>query len=444
MSTAVQGLQDLAGWAAAALAAGDAPDWLLASRGSAQAHTETLPLPNQKSEAWRYTSIEPLLRQGFAPVTEVPAVAPAVIERLALLGDDSVRLVLINGRFMPALSRFDGLPDGVTLGSLKTLGDAGYPLARARLLQASADSGPLFTALNTAGWQDGLLLHLKAGVLLSLPLEIIHLSVAGEAPHVAQSRHVIEIEDGGHASIVERYVSLDDPSYCNNVVLEIELGTGASLLHTRMQEEGAQGFHVASIYLTQGANSDYRAVNFAAGAQWSRTDINVAFAGSGANCDLNGVYLTGDKQLTDFHINVTHGVPGCTSKERFRGIVHGRGRAVFDGRIFVAKDAQQTDAQLSNDNLLLSRNGEVDTKPWLEILADDVKCSHGTTVGQLDEQMVFYLRSRGIPESEARQLLCLGFAGEILDTLELPALREHAEDIVKTRLGQVGGESVAA
>ncbi|MGF1643137.1 MAG: Fe-S cluster assembly protein SufD [Thiotrichales bacterium] len=444
MSTPVDSLQRLTGWAAAAVAAGDAPDWLRAARGEALADAEALPLPNQKSEAWRYTSIEPLLRQAFQPVTQTPEVALGEANGYALLGEDSLRVVLVNGRFAPELSRLAAVPDGVTLGSLKSLSEAGVPIARAVLTKTKTDAGNVFTSLNRAGWQDGLLLHLRAGVLLGQPLEVLHLSLGGDAPHVAQSRHTIELEAGAHASIVERYVAMDEGSYCNNSMLEIALGEGASLVHTRLQEESAQGFHIAGIDLRQHANSEYRAVHFAAGAQWSRTDINVAFLGPDADCDLNGVYLTGDKQLTDYHINVTHDVPGCTSKERFRGIVYGRGRAVFDGRIFVQKDAQKTDAQLSNDNLLLSRNGEVDTKPWLEILADDVKCSHGTTVGQLDEQMVFYLRSRGIPEPEARQLLCLGFAGEVLDALEFPALREHAEDIVRTRLSQVVGDTATA
>jgi Fe-S cluster assembly protein SufD len=181
---------------------------------------------------------------------------------------------------------------------------------------------------------------------------------------------------------------------------------------------------LSSLYLSQQAQSHYQGTTLAFGSAWARTEYHTRFEQEGAACELNGLYTVGDGQLTDFHLDVQHSVPGCVSREQFKGVLYGKGRAVFDGRILVDKQAQHSDAQLTNDNLMLTRNAEVDTKPQLEIYADDVKCSHGTTIGQLDPQQVFYLRSRGIDETAARKILCLGFAGEVLDSIEVPALRD--------------------
>ncbi len=433
MSTAKPGIERLASWAGATLATGDEPDWLAVRRERARSDARIAALPTQKSEAWRYTNIEPLLQQQFTPAGSVDAqVDPAALARLGLL-PDAWRAVLVNGKFISAVSALDGLPQGVTVGSLKVFSRKNPELARRYMAAAAAEGSRLFVTLNEAGWEDGFVLHVPAGVILTRPVEIVHFTTDTV---LAQSRHLVVLEAGARAQLVERYTGNAPASYCNNGVLEIVVEDGANLSHVRLQEDGPQAFHIAGVYLRQLAESQFAGVHCGLGAQWSRTDIDVTFTGEGATCELGGIFLAGEKQLTDYHVSVDHALPRCASQERFRGIVHGRGRAVFDGRVLVRKDAQKTDAQLSNNNLLLSRHGEIDTKPTLEILADDVKCSHGTTVGQLDEQMIFYLRSRGIAEAEARQLLCLGFVGEVLDAIAHPAVREHAEGLVRTGLGQ--------
>jgi Fe-S cluster assembly protein SufD len=281
---------------------------------------------------------------------------------------------------------------------------------------------------------DGLILLLERGAVVERPIELIHLSVGMDEPRIAQPRHVVSLADGAQAELIERYVSLGDSLYCTNSLLEISLGRDAVLKHRRIQLESPNAFHIAGLYLNQGDNSHYDGVSLGLGAAWARTDLVVRFQGEHAECDLRGLYLAGDKQLTDYHVDVRHDLPNCVSHENFKGIVYGKGRAVFDGLVYVAPDAQKTDAAMSNRNLMLSQNAEVDTKPQLEIYADDVKCSHGTTVGQIDPEMLFYLRSRGISAGLARRMLCLGFAGEIIDALGNEVLEQHVAEQVGERL----------
>jgi Fe-S cluster assembly protein SufD len=409
--------------------------WLSAKRGAALDLVHASGVPTAKQEGWRYTGLKPLLEQGFVQeAEEVTALAPEDIEDLLIPGLNAHRVVLANGRLVPSLSWVDGLPAGVRAGGLHALIESDPDLLRERLGRVAGEGAHVFAALNTAGMDDGFVLLLDPGARVERPIEIIHLSLGMDEPRLAQPRHLVDLGQGAAATLIERYVSLGESLYCTNSVLELSLGDQAELTHYRVQQESPRAFHIAGVYLSQGAGSRYHGVNVGLGAAWSRTDLVVRFAAPGAQCDLDGLYLTGDGQVMDFHLDVRHEVPGCASRESFRGILYGKGRAVFDGRVYVARDAQKTDAQLSNRNLVLSRNAEVDTKPQLEILADDVKCSHGTTVGQLDPQSLFYLRSRGIPLNQARRMLCLGFAGEVLDALSLEPLRGYVAAEVGRRL----------
>ena len=255
---------------------------------------------------------------------------------------------------------------------------------------------------------------------------------------MTQIRNIITLGVGTKVTLVERFIGTDQDQYFHNNLSDILLAEGASLKHYRVQDESPEAYHLSNLSIAQQKNSRYYSSHMAFGAAWSKTDININFKDEGAKCLLNGLYVVGDQQLTDFHIDVRHSVPACTSKEHFKGILYGKGRAVFDGHILVDKQAQHTDAQLSNDNLMLTRDAEVDTKPQLEIYADDVKCAHGTTVGQIDPQQLFYMRSRGLSETTAYKLLCLGFAGEIIDSIEEKILSEH----VSKKLVQILDEQV--
>ncbi|WP_082673806.1 Fe-S cluster assembly protein SufD [Thiohalocapsa sp. ML1] len=423
-----------AAWLPAAVPAGE-PDWLTTARSAAAARVASASVPTNKSEDWRYTGLRALLEQGFTPVDEpLTALLPDDIEDVLLPGLDAHRVVFVNGRFAPQLSVLEGLPAGLRIGGLRATLAEDPDALREVLTAVAGDGAHVLTALNTAGFDDGLVLLAARGVQVEKPIELLNLSVGLDEPRVAQPRHVVALGDAAQVTLIERYLSLGDALYCNNVLLELDLGRDAVLRHRRIQIESPSAFHVSGVYLRQGANSRYDGINIGMGGRWSRTDLVMRFGGERAECDLKGLYLAGDQQLIDYHLDVRHELPRCTSRENFKGIVYGKGKAVFDGLVYVAKDAQQSDAELSNRNLLLAPSAEVDTKPQLEIYADDVKCSHGTTVGQIEPEMLFYLRSRGIAEGLARRMLCLGFAGEIIDALGSAAIVEHVADAVGRRL----------
>jgi len=409
--------------------------WLDAARRDALKRVREQGVPTMKQEAWRYTSLKPLTEHPFTVSTEVlTAVEQEDLDEVLLPGLKAHRAVLINGRFMPHLSELDELPAGARAGGLRAILEADPDALEGRLNRLPGDDADIFSALNTAGLDDGFVLLLDEGVKVEQPIELIHLSVGMDEPRVTQPRHLVDLASGAEARLIERYVSLGDSLYCTNSLLELTLADGATLEHARVQLESANAYHITGLYLRQAEGSRYRGVNIGLGGAWARTDLVVRFSGQDADCELKGLYLAGDRQVMDYHLDVHHAVPGCTSREDFKGILYGKGRAVFDGNVRVAVDAQKTDAHLSNRNLLLSRNAEVDTKPQLEILADDVKCSHGTTVGQIEPEMLFYLRSRGIAAPLARRMLCLGFAGEIIEALDCEPLREHVADAVGRRL----------
>jgi Fe-S cluster assembly protein SufD len=416
-------------------AASAAPSWLRAERDGALARIKAQGVPNTKSEGWRYTGLRTLMEQGFQPVDEpVAALLPEDIEELLIPGLDAHRVVIVNGRYSPHLSDLGDLPSGVRVGSLSETLAQDADALEGLLTRIAGDGSHVFASLNTVGMDDGLVLLLDRGAILERPIELIHLSVGMDQPRVAQPRHLVRLGDGAQAELIERYLSLGDSLYCTNALVEMELGRDSMLKHRRVQIESVNAFHLTGLYLLQGQNSRYAGVNISLGGAMARTDLVTRFAGEHAECDLQGLYLAGDKQLVDFHLDVRHNLPNCTSRENFKGILYGKGKAVFDGLVYVARDAQKTDAAMSNRNLVLSQNAEIDTKPQLEIYADDVKCSHGTTVGQIEPEMLFYLRSRGISASLARRMLCLGFAGEIINALGNEPLQEYVAEHVGQRL----------
>jgi Fe-S cluster assembly protein SufD len=409
--------------------------WLETQRSEARAQFESLGFPHRRQEAWRYSSVEGLLEHPFMPAGgAISAAHQADIQALLRPLADSHRLVVANGRVVPALSRLDGLPSGVRVQSLRDALNSDPEQLSAWLGQAAGPAQHAFSALNSAMLDDGMLLHVAAGCHIDKPIEVVFVGLAAETPVIAQPRSLVVVEDGARATLVERYLSPHEPLYFTNTLLEVLLGADAELDHYRLQDESAKAYHVGSLQVQQARDSRYTATCLALGSAWSRTECKVDFSAPGASAELKGLYLVGDRRLADFHLDVRHAFPDCASRENFKGIVLGRGRAVFDGRILVEKDAQRSDAQLSNSNLLLSPNAEVDTKPQLEIYADDVKCSHGTSVGQLDPQQIFYLRSRGIAEAEARNMLCLGFAGEILDGCSVDGLQQQVQARLSERL----------
>lgn len=418
---------------------GESPAWLVHTREQASQAINTLPLLDRKLEAWRYTSIESLLNQQFqhpsgpAETHDLQASVSDLQQQDInhhLIADlDAYRLVLVNGRYVPHLSSLQDLPAGVTLDSLRSVLSTDPDMLATWFGRTAVHTENVFTALNTALVNDGVFLHIDSRVELDRPIEIIYLAGGDEHSLLMQPRNLIVMDEGARATLIERFVSDKDASYFQNYLAEIVVGNNASLHHYRVQDESRQAYHLSSVYLSQQAQSHYHGTTLAFGAAWNRTEYHTRFKQEGARCILNGLTTVGDQQLSDFHLDVRHSVPACVSREKFKGVLYGKGRAVFDGYILVDKQAQYSDAELTNDNLLLTRNAEVDTKPQLEIYANDVKCSHGTTVGELDPEQVFYLRSRGIDEKTARGMLCLGFAVDIIDTIHVPAL--HRDTVTK-------------
>ncbi len=414
-------------------------DWLTPIRERGAQGVARMPLPTRKDEAWRYTPLGFLDENDFRPSTAgaPDALQLSDISGLLLTGFEGDRLVFVNGHLAPGLCALSGEPDGVEVSALAGgLGEVSQEL-RGHLGRI-AEERHVFSALNAALMSDGAVIRVPPGVLRDRPIEILHISVGSQAPGLSHPHHLIVLEKDARAEIIERYCSLGDNAHFNNVTIEVALGAGSELAHARSQEEGPNARHLSDLQVRLGERSRYRLVLAALGGAWSRSDVRVTFEGEGANAELDGLMLAGDKQLNDVHLDIRHEVPNCSSRETFKGILDGRGRVVFDGRILVARDAQKTDARLSNDNLMLSRSAEVDTKPQLEIFADDVQCSHGTTVGELDGDMLFYLRSRGIPQVQATRILCQGFAQEVLDRFDNPALRERASEQLAARLMQKG------
>jgi len=414
-----------------------APQWLQLAREDAIQAATRLPPHNRQHEAWRYTSIEGLLRTSFAGDEQRHQQNQATVDDLLLPDFDSYRVVLVNGQFSAELSTYGDLPPGVRLESLRTALTTDPDLLATWFGSIANHSESIFSALNTALINDGFFIHIDDNVELQRPIEVIYLNISEEQQLMMQPRNLVVLQPGATATLVERFVGTTASRYFHNNLTEISLQQNAALKHYRLQDESRDAWHLSSIYVDQQSHSDYQGVTLAFGGAWARTEYHIDFDHEHAACGLSGLYTVGDKQLTDFHLTVKHRVADCRSREQFKGILYGGGRAVFDGHILVDKDAQRSDAQLSNDNLMLTRNAEVDTKPQLEIYADDVKCSHGTTIGQLDPQQLFYMRSRGINETTARSMLCQGFAQEIISQVDLQPLREHATERLVDSLKRV-------
>ena len=430
-------------WFEQQLAAGRAhklpqtPQWLKLAKQDAIGAAAQLPLHNRQHEAWRYTSIEGLLRTSFAGDTLAHQHSQAAVDELLLPDFDSHRMVLINGQFNAQLSTLADLPPGVRLESLRTALATDPDLLATWFGGIANHSESIFSALNTALINDGFFLLIDQDVELQRPIEVVYVNTSEDQQLMMHPRNLVVLQPGAKATLVERFVGASPSRYFHNNLTEISLQHSAALKHYRLQDESRDAWHLSSIYVDQQSHSDYRGVTLAFGGAWARTEYHLDFDHEHATCGLSGLYTVGDKQLTDFHLTVKHRVADCRSREQFKGILYGEGRAVFDGHILVDKDAQRSDAQLSNDNLMLTRNAEVDTKPQLEIYADDVKCSHGTTIGRLDPQQLFYMRSRGIDEATARSMLCQGFAAEIIEQINLRPLREHATERVGDSLKRV-------
>ena len=415
-----------------------APPWLKQIREGAIARFAELGFPTTKQEEWRFTSVAPIVEMPFThPASRTPHLAAREIESF-LIGTGP-RVVLVDGRYAPQLSSPAGQSGGVQVGSLASAvadGPSGE-LAREHLSRHARWHDSVFAALNTAFLADGAFVHVPAGVTLEQPIELVFLSSGrpgAAGPTVSHPRSLIVIERGAQAAVVETYAGLGEGVYWSNAVSEIVVGDGARAELYRVQREGLHGFQVATTHSRQERDSFLGVHVVTLGAALARHDITSVLAGAGAELILNGLYLLRAAQHADHHTVIDHAQPHCASHEYFNGVLAERAHGVFTGRIIVRPGAQRTDSKQTNNNLLLSTEARADSQPQLEIYADDVKCTHGSTVGPIDPTQLYYLRSRGLSSEAAQSILTYGFGAEILDRMRRPAVRERLDRLVRERL----------
>jgi Fe-S cluster assembly protein SufD len=410
---------------------GPQPEALRALRAAALERFEAMGVPTTRHEDWRFTNVAPIERTAFVRPPLRTDLQTAQLQPFHIA--DTVDLVFVNGRFEPSLSRLDLLPPGIVAGGLdQALKE--HPDLVLPHLAAYADGKRPFVALNTAHVRDGAFIHVPAGVKVATPLHLLFLATGGEQPTVSYPRCLIVAEPLAELTVIESYSGFAGDRYFTCAVTEILGRAGSVVDHYRLGQESLDAFHIATLHLQLERDAQCFTHSIAHGGAIARNDIHAVLDGEGISCTLNGLYLARGKQLVDHHMWIDHAKPHCQSYELFKGILEDEARAVFNGRIHVHQDAQKTNAMQSNRNLLLSDSAICHSNPQLEIFADDVRCTHGSTTGHLDDDAVFYLRSRGIGEDAAKSLLTYAFAAEVLKEVRLEAVRKDVEEFLFTRL----------
>jgi len=411
-----------------------------AVRGEAFGRFRELGFPTTRHEDWKYTDVSPIAGGGFLPAAgpAVPDVLPADAAPFEIEGMEGPRLVFVDGHYAPGLSRTVSLPGGIVAGSLAEALEAGSELVDAHLARHAGWDGDAFTALSTAFIRDGACVLVPDGEEMETPVHLLFLASGGGGGVMAGPRNLIVLGRGARARVVETYAGLGGGAGFTNAVTEAVLGEEASLDHYKVGEEADGAFHVGTLEVRQDRGSRLRSWSVTLGGRLVRNNIRTVLEAEGVEATLNGVYLGRGEQLVDNHTTVDHAMPRCSSWEFYKGILGGRATGVFNGRILVRQDAQKTDAKQSNRGLLLTRDATLNSKPQLEIFADDVKCTHGATVGLLEEDALFYLRTRGFGEQEARNALTFAFANEVIAGVEIEPLRRYLEGALMGRLQATG------
>jgi len=412
------------------------PKWLLPVRKAGLASFAELGFPTLKDEDWRFTNVTPIAKLPFQLASPVAANGA---ETRALYGAlftklPGNRLVFVNGFFSAKLSMLKAVPPGVKIESLASALVNDSVLIEKHLGQYARTAANAFAAMNQAFFSDGAFIFVPPGVAVAEPVQIIYISSATQQGETILPRNLVIAGANSKLSVVESYISTGNIPYFTNAVTEILAGENAAVEHIKLQDESVDAYHIATIAGEFGRASNVNIHSFSLGARLSRTNIRANLAGEGLECVLNGLYLTRGEQLADHHMIVEHAQPHCASHEYFNGILDDKSKGVFHGRIYVHPVAQKTDAKQTNKNLLLSDDASADTKPQLEIYADDVKCTHGATIGQLDDESVFYLRSRGLDSATARRMLVHAFAGEIIERIQCEPARNEIDKLVWDRL----------
>jgi Fe-S cluster assembly protein SufD len=398
-------------------------------RQSAISRFAELGFPTTRDEDWKYTNVDPIAATAFEHGTgKETSIAAEEVNALSFTEANCNRLIFINGAYSPALSGVRRWPQDARVESLAGTLKRGDGVLRSHLAHYVRFHEQPFAALNTAFVEDGALIVIPKGVVIEDPLYLVFVAIGEDHPLVFYPRNLIIAEPGSQVRIVESHIGLGGEAYFSNAVTEIVGGEDASIEHCLLQRQGKNGFHVGAIEARLGRQCTLASHSITLAGSLVRNDAHVVLDGEGSECNLNGLYILEGEQHVDNHTEIEHCKPHTRSQELYKGILGGRARGVFNGKIFVHKDAQKTDARQTNKNLLLSENAMVNTKPQLEIYADDVKCSHGSTVGQLDRNALFYLRSRGIGLAEAQSLLSYAFASEVVGRIHIASLQAQLND----------------
>jgi Fe-S cluster assembly protein SufD len=415
--------------------ANNGQSWTLPMRKAAILRFAELGFPTTRLEEWKYTNVAPLARIPFQPAQHgsqalaSEALAAATIPELV-----GTQLVFVNGHYVSKFSSLRALPRGVEVGDLATVLSRHPEWLEAHLARYAGYEDQAFVALNTAFMQDGACIFLPRGSVLEEPIQLLFIAIPHGDAIISYPRNLIVMGDDTQATVIESYIAPGNGVYFTNAVTELVLGQNAIADHVKLEWESPGAFHIATLQVHQDRSSNFASHAIAVGGALVRNDLNVVLTGEGGESTLNGLFMGTSQQHIDNHTRIDHVKPYCTSRELYKGILDGKARGVFNGKIVVHKNAQKTDAVQTNKNLLLSQDASVDTKPQLEIFNNDVKCSHGSTIGQLDEDSIFYLRSRGLGKEAARSLLTYAFASEIVNRIKLDPIRAKLNDALLTWL----------
>jgi Fe-S cluster assembly protein SufD len=413
------------------VAASHEPAWLESLRNSSLELFKSMGYPSMKNEDWHFTNVAPISSREFHAAAEGSPVSLETLRRVGF-GQECHTVVIVNGR-VDSRWALGQLPAGLSITTLASGIESGSQAVERHFAKLAMPESGTFTALNTALAQDGVVIRLAANTIVDTPIHLVFLSDAGAEGAATYPHNLIFADKHSQATIIESYVSGGADVYLTNAVSEVFVAEGARLSHYKLQRESQNAFHVGTLQVHQSRDSRYESFSFATGAELSRTNVYTTLAGDAAEAVLNGLYMVDGKQHVDHQTRIEHVAPNCPSHELYKGILDGRSHGVFNGKVYVHPEAQKTDGKQSNNNLLLSAEARVDTKPQLEIFADDVKCTHGATVGRLDDTALFYMRSRGISPSQARRLLTYAFAADVLEKIELEPLKHALEAQVLER-----------
>jgi Fe-S cluster assembly protein SufD len=413
--------------------------WVDCLRKSGMEGFLALGFPTTKLENWKYTNVAPIRRIIFETAMDRQIAAIPESLRLQVEAYASPRLVFVNGMFDRRLSILESGGSSIDLRSLSNvLADPQQAAAVYRHLGRYAPiSEHAFAAWNTALFTDGAYIEVPRGTAVEKPINLVFISVGTGKPWACYPRNLIVLGEGSQVTFVEAFLSSSDPVYLTNVVTEIVAGPGSVIDYYKLERESSRGFHLAAIeaHLDRDASLNSHSISF--GGALVRNDLNVALGGEGSHCTLNGLFAVDGQRHVDNHTQIDHRKPHASSRELYKGVLAGKGEGVFNGAVTVRENAQKTDAVQYSKNLLLSEQAQINTKPQLEIRNNDVRCFHGATIGQIDPEALFYLKSRGIDEGQGRRILVRGFADEIVNSIRIPALRDHMERLLREWLHDV-------